>query len=445
MAGTVGWKDQDWAELLACMKRCRVIPVIGEELLQVEIDGKASALYPWIASALATSLEVPATELPTPPSLNEVVCRYLSRADASRNSIYTALSILMDELKGKLAAPPALRQLAEITDFSLFITTTFDSLMEEALHGGRQKEPCSLAYSPGDRQDIPRERDLTRATVYHLLGILDVSPTYVVSQEDLFEWSYAMESQPRPNNLFDALKKSHLLILGASYSNWLPRFLRLRTDKRLSEGRDAYEYLADSSASDNPDLVFLRHFSKQTRRYEGGAVRFVDELWNRWTRSRPAGSVSEPLPLPPEPPRGAIFISYASEDADAAQRIKAGLDAAGLDVWYDKTELQGGDAWAPKITANINRCSYFLPLISRNSVGKRDRFFIDEWNCALIRARRYLEGDPFIIPVLLDDTDIQSAAVPEAFKNAQANRLPEGKVTPDFAERMTRLKQKAAP
>jgi hypothetical protein len=50
----------------------------------------------------------------------------------------------------------------------------------------------------------------------------------------------------------------------------------------------------------------------------------------------------------PEPPRGAIFVSYAEEDLDAAKRLKAGLDSAGLDVWFDKSELQGGDTWSLK-------------------------------------------------------------------------------------------------
>jgi hypothetical protein len=258
-----------------------------------------------------------------------------------------------------------------------------------ALKSVRKKEVDSLAYAPNDRQDMPPRRDLSRPTVYHLLGKLDAIPTYVVSKEDLFEWIHSMGSQPQPNNLFDELKKSYILILGATFADWLPWFLRLRVDKRLSEGRDAYECLADNRQADQPEFVFLRHFSKQTKRYEGGAVRFVDELSNRWIKSRPSSSAEpEPLRLPPEPPRGAIFISYASEDVDAARRIKAGLDAAGLDVWYDQTELQGGDDFTLKITINIKRCSYFVPLISLNSVGKRDRFFIKEWNCALERAKR---------------------------------------------------------
>jgi hypothetical protein len=41
----------------------------------------------------------------------------------------------------------------------------------------------------------------------------------------------------------------------------------------------------------------------------------------------------------------AVFLSYASEDAEAAERLAAALRLAGIEVWFDKSELRGGDAW----------------------------------------------------------------------------------------------------
>ena len=35
-------------------------------------------------------------------------------------------------------------------------------------------------------------------------------------------------------------------------------------------------------------------------------------------------------------PQGAVFLSYASEDADAARRICEALRAAGIEVWFDR-------------------------------------------------------------------------------------------------------------
>ena len=41
----------------------------------------------------------------------------------------------------------------------------------------------------------------------------------------------------------------------------------------------------------------------------------------------------------------AVFLSYASQDAEAARRIAEALRAAGVEVWFDQAELRGGDAW----------------------------------------------------------------------------------------------------
>jgi hypothetical protein len=41
----------------------------------------------------------------------------------------------------------------------------------------------------------------------------------------------------------------------------------------------------------------------------------------------------------------AVFISYASQDGEAAGRICEALRAAGVEVWLDQSELRGGDAW----------------------------------------------------------------------------------------------------
>jgi hypothetical protein len=42
-------------------------------------------------------------------------------------------------------------------------------------------------------------------------------------------------------------------------------------------------------------------------------------------------------------PTKAVFLSYASQDAEAAKRICEALRAGGIEVWFDQSELRGGD------------------------------------------------------------------------------------------------------
>ena len=58
------------------------------------------------------------------------------------------------------------------------------------------------------------------------------------------------------------------------------------------------------------------------------------------TRTPPSTGAPQPTAA-----TGAVFLSYASEDATAAERIATALRAAGIEIWFDKSELRGGDAW----------------------------------------------------------------------------------------------------
>ena len=75
---------------------------------------------------------------------------------------------------------------------------------------------------------------------------------------------------------------------------------------------------------------------------------------------------------PPELPKPTLFISYASQDRDAARRIRDTLIAQGIDVWYDEEELTGGDAWDQMIRQRIRECDYFMPVISGTTQRRRE-------------------------------------------------------------------------
>jgi len=136
-----------------------------------------------------------------------------------------------------------------------------------------------------------------------------------------------------------------------------------------------------------------------------------------------------------------IFLSYASEDVEAAGRLAEGLRAAGLEVWLDKAALQLADDWARSIRRGIERSSLFLPVVSRRSLAEenRRRYFWREWNDADDFARGMAPGEAFIVPVVIDDTRIDRAPLPDSFLRAQGASLPDGRVTPDAAGRLVEL------
>ena len=444
-----GFDEDAWDDLLNYIEEHRVIPIIGPDLLRVQTDGGLRPLYVWLAEKLAARLSVDTAGLPQPLTLNDVMCSYLGQR-GRREEAYTRLRSIMREVQ--FDPPLALRQLAQITDFDLFVTTTFDPLLENAVnlerHGGQPSTEV-IAYTPNRVADLPGERtDLRRTVVYHLLGRLSASPTYVLSDEDMLEFICALQSEHlTPEKLFHELEHNHLLLIGSDFSNWLARlFLRMAKRKRLSDPRDVTEVFADDHTSKDERLVaFLQQVSVRTRVY-GGAEAFVAELHARWSaRQRPAqGSHGANAPqrfLPParEMPENAIFISYAREDLPAVQRLKAGMDAEGLTTWFDLDRLEGGDDYDRKIRANIARCSFFVPVISATTQRRHEAYFRREWSYAVDRARNIAEGAVFILPVCIDDTPEAAALVPESFRALHTIRLGGGEPTPEFLRRLREL------
>jgi hypothetical protein len=67
-----------------------------------------------------------------------------------------------------------------------------------------------------------------------------------------------------------------------------------------------------------------------------------------------------------------IFISYSRKDMDFVRKLAGDLEQAGYDVWWDLTDLRGGDDWVRKIPAAIQESQFVIVVLSPNSV-------VSEW------------------------------------------------------------------
>jgi hypothetical protein len=449
-----------WDSLLLLIEEGRVIPVVGRDLLIVSDADGSKLLYPYLAEKLAIALEVSPEDLPDGEELNEVACRFISAGNRVED-IYPALKKVTSRAEASLQIPEPLRKLAEIPPLRFFVTTTFDSFLLRALNqvrfGGNAKTRL-FAHSPTELQDLPRDlkycHDLTNAdppVVYQIMGKLSSTPAYAVTQEDLVEYFHSLQSEThRPQRLFDELNRQNLLILGCRFGGWLTRFLmRMSKGQRLSMGGKS-DYVADIGVSSDDNLVlFLRNFSRCTKVYRsGGALDFVNELHQRWADLHPAplpGEI-EPSIRPNVPPAeaGAVFLSYASEDRVSAEKIKNALEAAGVDVFFDRDDLEFGNDWEVKLRRSISLCSLFVAVISRWTSAPGHRFFRKEWNLAVDEAQTtsFSDDAAFLLPVVIDDTPASEADVPPKFRAIQWQSLPSGQPTPEFVSRVQRLYRK---
>ena len=453
--------EDQWESLLAWIEEKEVIPVVGPELITITDprDGEPKRLETWVAGELKAKLGIvsPAgNDVKGVASMDEVVRAHL-RGGGSARQIFPLIRNLLRE--SQFEPPEALKKLARITDFNLYISTTFDSLLLDAINEERfeGKDGTDVySYAPNRVEDIPGPRkSLERPAVYHLLGKAAAVPRYAICEEDYLEWITGLQSATyTPELLCGELHHSQLLLLGLGYSNWLARFfLRMAKGHRLSEPREFGEVVAESYLTGDSGLVmFLKTFSRDTALCggENGACVFVDELYRRWEEQRGGSAASRvtissrPGPsrfLPPERemPPGAVFISYSRDDIEAVKRLKSGLDAAGIPTWFDMDRLESGDDYRQKIENNIRTCSFFIPVMSKTTASRSEGFFRREWYWACDRMMAMAEGALFILPVIIDDSALEESRAPELFTRVNFTALPGGEPTAAFVERLQSL------
>jgi len=135
----------------------------------------------------------------------------------------------------------------------------------------------------------------------------------------------------------------------------------------------------------------------------------------------------------------AVFLSYASQDAEPARRIAEELRQRGIDVWFDQSELRGGDVWDQRIREQIRDCALFVPVISAHTQSRTEGYFRLEWKLAVDRSHLMASEKAFLLPVVIDATPQTEALVPERFREVQWTLVHGGEAPQPFVEQVKRL------
>ncbi|MBB5502180.1 hypothetical protein [Paraburkholderia sp. MM5384-R2] len=144
-------REEFWDDLLAFIEEGRVVPVVGQELLAIDRDGKTVPLYRAIAESLLDRYGLvaqPAGASPSSPAsgcatgqvylrphqeLNDAVCA-VAASGRRVQDLYRPINDILRSVLRDQQIPPALRELARIRPFDLFATTTCDDLLARALN-----------------------------------------------------------------------------------------------------------------------------------------------------------------------------------------------------------------------------------------------------------------------------------------------------------------------
>jgi TIR domain/SIR2-like domain len=449
-------RERFWNQLLDLIASGKVVPIVGEELLQVPQESGITMLYPELARRFAESCEI-SVEEELKGNLSAAVRRHPDFRD-NPHDVYHDLTAEYEQWKP--AIPEPLRALARIRHLNLFVSTTFDDLLEQAINEerfGGAKRTEVIAYSP---KRIPRKEEIVQhlesghPVVFQCFGNYRTPLEYALTEGDMVEYVHALQTaEYRPTRIFEELYERPLLLLGNSFPDWLTRmFLRMTRKNALDYREIPKQYLADDQLKHDPLLCFfLRNFTTNTELIEDlGPVPFISELSSKWVERfgkedvTPTVSSAEPKPMP----KNAVFISYCranaegapSRDQKVATAIREALEARNVNVWFDQRALEGGNDYESKIKRYIKTCSIFMPIVSLTTEARREGYFRKEWNWAVERLDYFAGSDhEFLFPVVLDGVSFSHSKVPEKFKSFQYVRLTDEAVPAEFLGRVETL------
>jgi len=441
--------DEDfWDDLLGHLTEGVLVPVVGPDLLRVPGGSGEVTLSRLLGEKLAARYKVDVA-WQGGGSLDDAVRAVLQAAGRDKlERLYRVINDALREIDP--APPPALRQLARITDLHLYISTTFDSLLARALDEerfGGKRVTQEFWFAPN--QSTAAQQDNARApqgsaSVFKLFGEASSVPQYAIHDEDVLEWLHALLSETArlPDWVQHQIKERPLLLIGCQMPDWIGRFLvRMASTNRLSLGNKQFFIVDDELSGKSQLAAFFRTYCSPTciQVLDQDPREFVAEMLERWqarVRTRPDRSPDAQAGDGAGGQPGSIFISYVREDIEAARRLAAALTEIGGDVWLDERRLQPGDRWEGEILASVRRgIRLFLPLVSRQTEAREEGYVFKEWAEAVERSRG-IPNRRFIVPIAIDADYAGNPGifktVPEAFRALHFGHAPDGHPNADL-------------
>jgi len=433
--------EREWDKLINSILAGGVVPVIGQELLVSQQDGGEELLYDVWGRVLAEQAGLVISEQDGTPALYQVTSQLLQ----TQNRSEVAMDVDDVIRRQPWPIPDSLRKLAQISSFSLYVTTTVDHLLSRALdevRNGRKGQQIDIGFAvhaDKEHNDLPEDfANQSTPTVFHVFGVTSPFPdAFAKTEDDLIDFSASLlDGQYAPERFYDYLQNKTILLLGCSFPDWLGRFfIRALNANRVEQTINIY-YV--SGHRDEGLENYLRRKRAKVLA-PNSPIAFVEELYRRWQlrqsespeqqfEARSGASDSTPLK------RGAVFLSYANEDRETVRRIRTQLEDARIDTWMDESGLEPGVQFQQAIRESIGDASCFIAFISKSLDGQQKRFLWKEWKWAEEESLNWRKGQRFLQAVAIDDTPSGASFVDPPYSELHWTRLQDGLLPREFVQ-----------
>jgi hypothetical protein len=455
--------DPFWTPLMNALddEHSLVIPLLGRDVLTVQTDKGDVPYHTVVAAQVAKNHGIDVATLPQPDlhSVKRAIDQQPGSGRMDPRRLQSEVFAVHRSLRPTLRPGETLRALVKVPAFRLFVTCAWDVLLEDALLEERKRPAVAGCFrlrsdrasgrDPSERLGPLPDYDSAAAQrasgfVYYLLGRIHSCDRFGATEGEVLEFVHALTKEWKLwANLGEVLKSSHLLLIGINFPDWLARFiLKLARPDPLWADRPRQEFIVNTGNLDEGFLEFLRSFPGESQVYSGGSIAsFATELGTRWTNAHPEGAPTTPPTRKLDDVRaGAVFVSYASADREAALLFCATLRARGLDVWVDTEGIQAGDRYPIKLPRAIETSCAFVALLSHHSLSVNTGFRREWKQAGTVDEKYHGDTDGFIFPVIIDDSSMDEMRnLSEHFRNRTVTYAPEGRITEESADLVAKL------
>ena len=383
------------------------------------------------------------TALPSPFSLNTVVEVLVGEGETTEDDIKAIIMRVVDGLTDDQIELEPFQKLAKISSIETILSVNFDNFLERAFEAEDRKLNPSINFSIQDSNpaDGKLEYDKAIPRIFNLMGNIKASD-FAITEEMQLEYLYKLlmgkDKDANSKALFNAVNNKSILFIGCSFPNWYMRFfIRTVAKKRYKTGRSKF-VASDKTAQDIKLSLFLENNQtsvipigkpaipvKDNETVYCDTVEFIDELFAKTTK--------EEQILVDNKPRfkEKIFLSYSWGDKPLIKKLKNEFEKNGVELFFDDDDLRNGENFANSISNYINTCDYILPLISENSISRKESYVYEkEWTQAIYveqfkqSSNLFPEGqENYIRPYVIDKTLETDDRIPEEIRKRNITRI----------------------
>ncbi len=398
-------READWTSLVYAVERGKCTLMLGPDAMLGTLDNERLPVHVALASFVKSRLGPSFSHLdPSKPSS-------VAQAAVAQEDPFTLQGWVEEFYEEFDADTEMLRDLATLP-FELVVNSS-PGLSADRIWREQKPNTNSDFYdrTAPARAGLP-DPSIEAPLVYNLYGSLAQPSSLILSDSDRLDFIVAVASDepPLPPKLKSAFcdPDRSFLFLGFELAQWQFRVLLHVIARDTQRRYKSFALEPDDPLLDTETRSFYR-LDHKLHFVNGDLSGFARELRDRVRLpDAPATTAdterAERFGLPPDAPK--VYICYASEDGPVVKDVAEALRENGINAWFDRDELHGGDRWDAKMRQTISEeADYVVVMQSANLLAKDVGYVNREINLALDRQKEYRAPRRFLLPAVIDDVD----------------------------------------